>query len=186
MPSRLATARLELRRLAVTDLGDVHRLFADPGHSFSDGPVSDVAVTERWLERRQAVYEGSGFAWYGVRHPTGDLVGTCGILLSERCAPEPEIGYEVARAQRGLGFAKEAAGVVTAAAHAFGVPRLWATVRTTNAPSLRVLAAVGYIHARTETDDRGGLAYYVSDAPPTAPDRHDRSDRGVSGHAMPY
>jgi RimJ/RimL family protein N-acetyltransferase len=66
---------------------------------------------------------------------------------------------------RGQGFAQESGTAVTLAAHAFGVERLWATVRTTNAPSLAVLASLGYSYVRTEKDDRGALAYYCSADP---------------------
>ena len=110
------------------------------------------------------------FAWYGLWLRTGTFVGTCGLLLSERCAPEPEIGYEIARPMRGRGLAREAAEAVTEAAHEFGVPRLWATVRTGNQASMRILSSLGYLEEHTEPDDRGALAYLYSipDEGPTA------------------
>ena len=170
MPVALSTARLALQRLDSTHLDIVHSLFADPGHSLSDGPVRDIADTEAWLQRRQGTFEGAGFAWYGLWLRTGTFVGTCGLLLSERCAPEPEIGYEIARPMRGRGLAREAAEAVTEAAHEFGVPRLWATVRTGNQASMRILSSLGYLEEHTEPDDRGALAYLYSipDEGPTA------------------
>lgn len=164
MPAILSTRRLVLRRLDSTHLETLRSLFADPVHSLSDGPVQDIAETEAWLERRQATYEGAGFVWYGLWLRTGTFVGTCGVLLSERCGPEPEIGYEVSKSMRGSGLAREAADAVTEAAHEFGVPRLWATVPTRNEASLRILTSLGYVHERTELDDRGALAYLYSDA----------------------
>lgn len=163
MPTSLTTQRLALRRLDSTHRDLVHRLFSDPGHSVGEGPLTDLTETERWLARRQVTYDVSGYAWYGLWFPTGEFIGTCGVLLSDRCAPEPELGYEVATEMRGRGFAREAAAAVTAAAHDSGVTRLWATVRTANEASLRVLRSLAYAHVRTETDERGELAYYVSD-----------------------
>ncbi len=162
MPESLATERLVLRRLDFTDLVPLHGLFSDSGHSVGKGPVTDVDETQQWLARRQATYEGSGFAWYGIWLRFSILVGTCGVLLSDRCAPEPEIGYEVAAPMRGRGYARESAAAVTSAAHAFGVDSLWASVRTTNTPSLAVLTALGYAHVRTKHHDHGSLAYYCS------------------------
>lgn len=165
MPSSISTERVILRRLEVADLRAVHILFSEPGHSFTAGPVTDVAETRRWLETRQACFEGSGYAWYGLWDPSGELIGTCGVLLSARCTPDPEIGYEIATARRGLGYAREAVHAVTAAAHDFGVDRLWATVRASNEPSRRVLDSTGYLPVCSHEDERGTLDYCCHDDP---------------------
>ncbi|MEU9455391.1 GNAT family N-acetyltransferase [Streptomyces sp. NPDC048277] len=50
---------------------------------------------------------------------------------------EPEIAYELFRRAHGQGYAAEAASAVLDAAITTGRTRLWATVRSWNAPSFR-------------------------------------------------
>ena len=52
---------------------------------------------------------------------------------------EPEIAYELFRRVHGHGYATEAGRAVAGAAAATGRKRLWSTVGSWNAPSLRVL-----------------------------------------------
>lgn len=97
-----------------------------------------------------------GLAWYGLwtRSDRG-LVGSCGVFRGQRCGSDPEIGYEVRAALRGLGFASEAAKAVTDAAHASGNRELWATIRPTNGASMCVVESIGYEYTRTDEDERG-------------------------------
>lgn len=162
MPSVISIAGLRLRTLSVADVDDVHRLMSLHTHTISGGPHSSTAETRTWLERREWRFRNQGLAWYGIWTET--FIGTCGVFLGERCGDEPEIGYEIAPDFRRRGYARQAAAVVTDTAHSAGHPRLWATIRPANEPSIKVVRSLGYGLDRTETDDRGSLEYYLSRA----------------------
>ena len=68
---------------------------------------------------------------------------------------------EVALPHRGRGYAAEAAGAVTEAAHSAGHVRLWATIRPTNIASARTVLVNGYRAVRSEVDAKGPLDYYT-------------------------
>jgi RimJ/RimL family protein N-acetyltransferase len=55
----------------------------------------------------------------------------------------------------GRGYATEAAGAVLDAAIATGRKRLWATARTWNTPSFRVLEKLGFERDHVSADDGG-------------------------------
>lgn len=164
MPPAIATTRLGLEALDSTCLNDVHALFSAPGHTIGDGPVADAGETLAWLRRRQGVYAELGWAWYGL-WLSNQFVGTCGLFQSGRCGSDPEIGYEIAASMRGLGYAKEAAEAVTAAAGLADVRHVWATIRPANTASLRIVQALGYEYVRTDADAKGELAYYRTAVP---------------------
>lgn len=122
-----------------------------------------VEETNRWLQRRHEIYLAQGLAWYGLWTKSDrGFVGSCGVFRGQRCGSDPEIGYEVKAALRGLGFAREAAKAVTDAAHASGNPELWATIRPTNGASMCVVESIGYEYTRTDEDEKGQLAYFRS------------------------
>lgn len=120
-------------------------------------------TTLEWLNRRSELHEETGLAWYGVWERNDNFVGTCGAFRG-RCGDEPEIGYEVAAAHRGKGYASEAAAAVTRTCHAAGHTLIWATIRPANTASVRVATASGYLFSRSETDAKGLLGYYVHKA----------------------
>lgn len=156
MPETLWTKRLSLRLLDPDDLDVVHSLFSSPGHTIGDGPVGDRAETLGWLERRRRLHRENGLAWYGLRDREKFFVGSCGVFLGDRCGDEPEIGYEIDLPQRRRGYAREAAGVVTQAAHAAGHVHVWATIRPANLASVRIARAIGYHLFKNESDSKAG------------------------------
>ena len=165
MPPTLVTGRLALRLLGPEHLDVVHALFSGDGHTIGDGPVHDRSATVAWLARREQRFHQAGLAWYGLWEGDGAFVGSCGVFTGDRCGDEPEIGYEIASAHRGHGFATEAARAVTGAAHAAGHHRLWATIRPSNLASARTLRSIGYTFVRTAPDAKGPLEYHQSQTP---------------------
>ena len=94
-----------------------------------------------------------------VRRVEGDVIGYCGLIAGRATVAEPEIAYELFRRVHGRGYATEAARAVMSAAVATGRNRLWATVRSWNIPSLRVLDKLGFETAHVSSDDRGELVW---------------------------
>jgi len=102
----------------------------------------------------------SGIALLAVsRRAEGDFIGYCGLIVGRATIDEPEIAYELYQRVHGHGLATEAAGVVVLAAAATGRRRLWATVRSWNVASLRVLDKLGFERDHVAVDDRGELVW---------------------------
>jgi RimJ/RimL family protein N-acetyltransferase len=155
MQTRLATGRLILRPWSVADADWNRALLAERG--------APAPTTEEVRER--IVHQSDNSVRTGLsllvvqRRDDGDVLGYCGLIVGRATIDEPEIAYELFRRAHGHGFATEAAGAVIAAAAATGRTRLWSTVRTWNAASLRVLEKLGFEPDHTTTDDHGEVVW---------------------------
>jgi len=88
------------------------------------------------------------------RRRTGDVVGYCGLVDSERGAPEePELAFELLRDVWGHGYATEAGQAVLDWARGAGHARLWAGVWDWNVASRRVLTKLGFTDSGVEEVD---------------------------------
>ncbi|MBF6410875.1 GNAT family N-acetyltransferase [Nocardia farcinica] len=116
MREAVLTTRLALRLFEPGHVAALHEIFADPAtHPIGEGPFSDIAATEAWIQHRITPRAGTGLCWYGVHHRgTGALLGNCGVFPRRTGAREPEIGYEIRARDQGHGFAREAATAVLA------------------------------------------------------------------------
>lgn len=84
-------------------------------------------------------------------------VGHCGFHGPPQTIGRAEIGYTVFSEFRGRGFAKEAARGLVDWAFAHGEREVYATVSPDNAPSLAVVAALGFTQVGTQEDEVDGL-----------------------------
>jgi RimJ/RimL family protein N-acetyltransferase len=161
MKSSLRTPRLDLRVFTMDDVDPLHSLFSDPHtHSIGSGAFTDRQQTVRWIENRVTAFQQFGLAWYAVRVTGSEtIIGNCGMLVGRKTSDEPEIGYEIAATERGRGFASEAARAVLEECKAARIDRVWATVRPTNSPSLRIVESLGFSRAFSEVDEKGPLLH---------------------------
>ena len=141
------TQRLILRHLVPSDLATMTRVFGDPEvMRFGDGPQSPGWARD-WLHRAWRSYERRGYGpWAVVEKSGGEVIGYCGLFdypdINGR--PEVEIGYRLARAWWGRGYATEA--VIAARDYAFatlGLSRLIALIDPANAASIGVAQKAG-------------------------------------------
>lgn len=141
------TKRLILRHFEPSDLAALMGVFGDPEvMRYGDGP-QPPAWARGWLTNALESYERRGYApWAVVEKRRGDLIGYCGLFhfpdINGRA--EIEIGYRLARAWWGRGYATEA--VIAAREYAFkylGIPRLIALIDPANAASTRVAEKAG-------------------------------------------
>ena len=97
------------------------------------------------------------------RKVEGDFIGYCGLIVGEGTLAEPEIAFELCRAAHGQGYATEAARAVLDAARATGRTRFWATVRSWNTPSFRVLEKIGFTaDGRVDVDAARGDSVWMT------------------------
>lgn len=85
-------------------------------------------------------------------------------LVVGRCSlDEPEIAYELLPVFHGNGFATEAAHALLGAAFDTGRRRIWATIGTWNAPSLRVAEKLRFRVDRHSIETNGEVVWMVCD-----------------------
>lgn len=144
------TPRLRLRQFTPSDQPALLRVFGDPEvMRFGDGAQPPEYV-DGWLTSCSHSYERRGYGpWAMVEKGSDEMIGYCGLFYYPDIngRPEVEIGYRLARAWWGRGYATEA---VTAARdyafHTLGLPRLVALIDPTNTSSIRVAEKAGMRH----------------------------------------
>ena len=116
---------------------------------FGDGPRPAEWVRE-WLRDCLDGYERRGYGpWAVVEKASGDVIGYCGPFYypDVNGRPEIEIGYRLARACWGRGYATEAVGAVRDYAFdVVGLTRLIALIDPANVASIRVAQKAGLRH----------------------------------------
>jgi RimJ/RimL family protein N-acetyltransferase len=147
----IVTSRLKLREWTDADRDPFAAINADP-RVMEFFPRSLVRVeSDAFLAHNQADIVANGYGLYAVEvKQTGQFIGYVGLArptFEAHFTPAIEIGWRLARAAWGEGYATEAARAV--AGHAFGVLGLDALVSFTaewNRPSRRVMEKIGMTH----------------------------------------
>lgn len=147
------TGRLTLRHLRPEDAAPLLAVFGDAEvMRFGDGP-QPAAYVEAWVRRAiDEHYPAQGFGPYAVvERASGALLGYCGLFAFPDVGgrPEIELGYRLARAAWGRGYATEAAAA--ARDHAFatlGLARLIALIDPANTRSVAVAQKIGMRYER--------------------------------------
>jgi ribosomal-protein-alanine N-acetyltransferase len=142
----LETDRLRLSPIAAEDLDAVAALYADPDVMRFIGlraPLTREQTRER-LDFMIGQWREHGFGmWAVLRKADGAFVGRCGLRTLDDTT-EIELGYTLAKAYWGQGYATEAARAVVR--HAFDVlklERLVAIADPANAASINVMKKLG-------------------------------------------
>jgi RimJ/RimL family protein N-acetyltransferase len=148
------TPRLILRQLCLGDGEALDGVFGDADvMRYSDAGVRSPQWVRSWIDGwLNEHYPRWGFgAWAVAEKRTSAVIGYCGLSqFPGRCAArEAEIGFRLARAHWGRGYATEAALVVRG--HAFDalrLPRLIALIDPANVAAIRVAEKIGLRHER--------------------------------------
>jgi RimJ/RimL family protein N-acetyltransferase len=147
---RLVTKRLFLRHFQIVDGESMYHIFCDEAVMlFSDGVKTREWVhtwLRTWLER----YQTWGFGPYAVveKH-NQDVIGYCGLFsfADINGQAEVEIGYRLAHAVWGQGYATEAAKAVRDYAFSvLGIKRLIAMIDPSNIASICVAKKIGMLY----------------------------------------
>jgi RimJ/RimL family protein N-acetyltransferase len=157
--SVIETERLVLRRFTPADLDALYEVFADPGaRRFYPEMVAREKVLA-WIEWNLRNYDETGFGLWAME-PRGEsrLIGDCGLTWQEvEGRQELEIGWHLLAADRGKGYATEAARACLAYAfRELAPPLVCSIVRPDNAAPC---AVAGRVHQeRREFVKSGGPA----------------------------
>jgi RimJ/RimL family protein N-acetyltransferase len=122
---RLQTDRLLLRRWREADLDPFAAMNADPVVMEHLPGTLSIKESAAFIERIEACFDQRGYGLWAVQRTERDrpLIGCIGLFPVEPdlpCAPAVEVGWRLARASWGHGYATEAAS----AAIAFGFDQL--------------------------------------------------------------
>jgi len=169
----ITTERLELRTMTADFLeatlrGDLTEAEARGGFTLSeDWPGESPRLLRHWIDALRAVPERE--FWMAraiVQRADGLMAGHIGFhdrpgaTYLEQWAPGAsaiELGYTVFEAHRRHGYATEAAaGLMNWAWTRHGVDHFIASVSPSNAPSLRVIAKLGFVRIGRHMDEVDG------------------------------
>jgi RimJ/RimL family protein N-acetyltransferase len=148
-PLRLTTPRLILRPFTTNDLAPFMAYRNDPlvaRYQGWDGITREQA--QAFIEAQQEARPGVPGQWLQIaieRRDTGVLIGDCALKVAADDVRQAELGYTLARAQQGHGFASEAVRCVLD--YAFGtldLHRLIALTDCRNASSIALLERLGW------------------------------------------
>jgi [ribosomal protein S5]-alanine N-acetyltransferase len=148
---RLATQRLVLRPMVMSDAPALFAIHADPVvmRWWSTPPWASIDIAERRIADDLQAQHGNGdYIRLGLarREDEGTLVGQCTLFALNASSRRAEIGYSLAAAAWGQGLATEALRALIG--HGFGaieLNRIEADIDPRNASSARVLERLGFV-----------------------------------------
>ncbi len=145
----LQTARLRLRRIDKSDLGDWFTVFCSPGVAdflidFDSAPSEDyIGSFINWADEIYA--SQTGIRWALTLQPADRLIGTCGFHLYNQRDRRAEIGYELHSAYWRRGLMSEATTAVMGFCFdELALHRLEADVVEGNGASAALLQKLGF------------------------------------------
>ena len=146
----LQTSRLTLREIVESDAENIFQIHGNAEYMrwFGSDPIRDldgaaklVATFASW--RKEPV---SGARWAVTLRDRPGLIGTCGLFRWNRNWRSCVLGYEIAPAHQGHGYAKEALQAIIAwGFREVQLNRIEAQVHPDNARSLALLAKLGFL-----------------------------------------
>jgi ribosomal-protein-alanine N-acetyltransferase len=144
-PQEFETARLRLRVPELDDAEDIFNLYAQDKQVtrfLTWKPHDSIEETRRFLERCIGVWADClAFPWVIEARDSGQLIGMIEVEFDGHRA---ELGYVLAKAFWGAGYATEATTLVVDWAIAQpDIYRVWAVCDVENLPSARVLEKAG-------------------------------------------
>lgn len=152
----LGTERLRLRAPRPEDAEAIFVLKSDPEVTGPYGaePHTSLDQSRSWVRDRVADYaRRDGLLWVVALRDTDVAIGSCCFWHFEPGDRTVELGYELARAYWGRGFAAEAvAAVVRYGFTEMELHRIEACPLARNAPSHRLLLRLGFVLEGTLRD----------------------------------
>jgi ribosomal-protein-alanine N-acetyltransferase len=166
----LTTARLRLRPFTAADLHAIHAVYSDPDvmRHVGNGAHRSIEDTANALRIYGDVLARHGYSFLAVTEREGGaLVGDGGLYPLGGQGPDVELGYTLARAVWGRGYATELGrALVDYAFDELKVPRVVAQVEPANVASRHVLEKLGMSERELRTAYGRPHAFYVVENAP--------------------
>ncbi|WP_107942715.1 GNAT family protein [Metasolibacillus sp. FSL H7-0170] len=148
MIKELNTKRLHLRRMQVSDSHSLFKIWSDPDvtkfmniSNFTDETQAKEMI--ELLENLAQANKAIRFSMIEIK--SHEIIGTCGFNSIDFENSKAEIGYDIAKAYWGMGYAPE--GIKALVHYAFenlGLNRIEAKVEPSNANSIKVLQKLNF------------------------------------------
>ncbi len=172
MSAIIETERLRLRCYVREDAAALFDVFADPDARRFYPQMADPAAIDDWISWNLRVYEAFGFGlWVVEPKDAPRLIGDCGLTYQDVEGRELlEIGYHTHAAERGKGYATEAArAVLSYALDTLGADFVCSKVHPANTAS-RTVAGRIHRHRRDYLKDgERRLLFYTERPAPSGP-----------------
>jgi [ribosomal protein S5]-alanine N-acetyltransferase len=173
-PPAFRTSRLTLRPVSETDLADLFHANSDPEVTryLPYPPWQSMDDANAWYERTKTRHADKVAAQFAIRideqnDAVARTIGNALLFQFDTQHDVAEIGYVIARAHWGRGYATEAMRpLIGYAFDALGVHRLEAKLDPRNLASANVLVKLGFEHEGTSRENwldhngRSDTAYY--------------------------
>ena len=148
MALSIGTSRLHLRRWRAADREPFAAMNADPVVMEFFAATQSRSSSDASIDTWEAQFERQGWSnWTVERADSGEFIGFVGLTVPRRVLPfSPcvEIGWRLARAHWGRGFATEAAGAALRAAfERVGLEEVVSFTSLTNLRSRAVMERIG-------------------------------------------
>ncbi len=147
-PVSIYTARLELRPLSISDAEDLHLILGDPlVTKYLDLPTSEsLNQTRQFLAQWLYVLPEWHATWSIVHLQSRRVIGIVNYHHREIWNERLEIGYFLAQACWGRGFATEAVeALISHCFRSLGVHRIEATIEPENIAAQKLAHRLGFI-----------------------------------------
>jgi [ribosomal protein S5]-alanine N-acetyltransferase len=141
--------RVQLRMLRAGDVAQLYTQFSDPKvmRYWSRPPLMRIEEAQTLFEELECGVAAGEFAQWAIARRSDDLmIGSCALFAHQQVHRRAAIGYALASAHWGHGYAHEALRL--ALDHAFGIlelHRLEADVDPRNVASTRLLEKLGFV-----------------------------------------
>ena len=146
----ITTKRLIIRPCTLADFEAMHAVWSDP-EVMAPIPSQPYDQERSWARLTEKISHQArhGFSkWAVAETASGMVIGECGVHYFEG-GPDIELGYRLARAHWGQGFAAEAAQACLDWALAERPERVMAIVDPANIRSARILNKIGMVRYGT-------------------------------------
>jgi ribosomal-protein-alanine N-acetyltransferase len=173
----ITTKRLIIRPFTAADLEAMHAVWSDP-EVMRPVPSKAYDREKSWARLTEKIsHQGEyGFSrWAVVEKASRKVIGECGLQYLGG-GPDIELGYKLARAHWGQGFAAEAAQACLDWALAERPERVVAIVDPANTGSARILDKIGMVRNGTWRGFDHEWDFYIASR------RHGRTSAATSLH----
>ncbi|MGE7843793.1 GNAT family N-acetyltransferase [Lysinibacillus sp. NPDC093712] len=148
MIKELNTQRLHLRRMEISDSYSLFKIWSDPDVTkfMNIASFTDEAQAKEMIELLEELAQANEAIRFSmIERKSNEIIGTCGFNFIDFENNKAEIGYDLAKAYWGMGFAPE--GIKALLKYAFEslkLNKIEAKVEPANVNSIRVLQKLNF------------------------------------------
>lgn len=152
----IETQRLYLRKLELSDAGELSKVLSDTvSMKYYPHPFS-LQEVENWIKWNISNYKTYGFGlWAVIRKEDNAFLGDCGITMQNIDGEQlPEVGFHIIKEFTRKGYASEAAeAVINYAGQQFKFSKIYSYCEVHNTPSQGVMIKAGMVREKEFTED---------------------------------